>query len=84
MHPVKLDVLSLLCCHGAASPHCVRLIRLCPLAGTNGFYDPYGCGMQRVCVTRGVRVQAVAIFVPELSKQSSPQEPDPAYFFSYK
>ena len=35
-------------------------------------------------MTRGVRVRAVAIFIPELSQQSSPQEPDAAYFFSYK
>lgn len=40
--------------------------------------------LQRVCVSRGVRVKAAAIFVPELSRQSSPHVPDASYLFSYR
>lgn len=40
--------------------------------------------MQRGCITRGVRVCAAAIFVPELSRRSNPHNPDNAHFFSYK
>lgn len=36
-----------------------------------------------MAVTKGVRVQATSIFVPELSKQSS-KNSEEAYFFSYK
>lgn len=46
--------------------------------------------MQRECVTRGVRVRAAAIFVPELSKPRNPcnprnpRNPRNPHFFSYK
>jgi hypothetical protein len=40
--------------------------------------------VQRVAVTKGVRVQAASIFVPELSKQRSSHDAEEAYFFSYK
>ena len=40
--------------------------------------------MQRECVTRGVRVRAAAIFVPELSKRSSLLFPLDSHFFAYK
>ena len=40
--------------------------------------------MQRVCVTRGVRIRVAAIFISELSLQSSPPQPFPVHFFSYK
>ena len=40
--------------------------------------------LQRVAVTKGVRVQAASIFVPELSKLRSSHDTEEAYFFSYK
>ena len=40
--------------------------------------------VQRVAVTKGVRVQAASIFVPELSKLRSSYDAEEAYFFSYK
>ena len=40
--------------------------------------------LQRVAVTNRVKVEAAAIFVPELSKQRAIKEEEEAYFFAYK